>query len=191
MKKLEEYACDCPLNVAEMKGGKIGVVTASIAYQYAKDAFPEDTSFLKLGLTNPLPIELIRGFAKKVDKLYVIEELDGFMEEQMKAAGIECVGKELIGDMYELNPQILKERLFGEKAASVELDVKPVPRPAGALPGMPPPWLLLYHIPPQERGSGRGHRLLYARSGGAPFRLRQLRVHGRRLYGCHGHGEGL
>ena len=137
MKKLEEYACDCPLNVAEMKGGKIGVVTASIAYQYAKDAFPEDTSFLKLGLTNPLPIELIRGFAKKVDKLYVIEELDGFMEEQMKAAGIECVGKELIGDMYELNPQILKERLFGEKAASAELDVKPVPRPPVLCPGCP------------------------------------------------------
>ena len=77
-----------PLNRMEMNGGKIGVVTASIAYQYAKDAFPEDTSFLKLGLTNPLPIELIRDFASKVDKLYVIEELDGFMESQILAAGI-------------------------------------------------------------------------------------------------------
>lgn len=55
----------------------------------------------------------------------------------MKAAGIECVGKELIGDMYELNPQILKERLFGEKAASVELDVKPVPRPPVLCPDAP------------------------------------------------------
>ena len=137
MKKLEEYACDCPLNVVEMKGSRMGVITASIAYQYAKDAFPEDTSFLKLGLTNPLPMRLIRSFAEKVDKLYVIEELDGFMEEQIRAAGIQCVGKELIGDMYELNPQILKERLFGEKAASVELDVKPVPRPPVLCPGCP------------------------------------------------------
>ena len=79
----------------ELNGGKVGVVTASIAYEYAKDAFPADTSFLKLGLTNPLPMNLIREFASKVEKLYVIEELDSFMEDQIKAAGIDCIGKEL------------------------------------------------------------------------------------------------
>ena len=76
----------CPLNRMELKGSKVGVITASIAYQYAKDVFPEDTSFLKLGLTYPLPMDLIREFASKVEKLYVVEELEPFMEEQIRAA---------------------------------------------------------------------------------------------------------
>ena len=109
---LLEYSNRSPLNRMELKGSKTGVITASIAYQYAKDVFPEDTSFLKLGLTNPLPMELIREFASRVETLYVIEELEGFMEEQIKAAGIDCIGKALVSNMYELNPQRLKEMLF-------------------------------------------------------------------------------
>jgi len=100
MEALAEFGNTCSLNKVEMAGNKIGVITASIAYEYAKDAFPEDTSFLKLGLTNPLPMGLIKDFASKVEKLYIIEELDGFMEEQIKAAGIECEGKEKIGYLY-------------------------------------------------------------------------------------------
>ena len=137
MQALEEYACTSPLNRMEINGGRIGVVTASIAYQYAKDAFPEDTSFLKLGLTNPLPIELIRDFASKVDKLYVIEELDGFMESQILAAGIPCEGKALTGKLYELNPQLLRERIFGEKAQTVDVGVAAVSRPPALCPGCP------------------------------------------------------
>ena len=137
MKALEEYANTSPLNKVEMAGTKVGVITASIAYQYAKDAFPEDTSFLKLGLTNPLPMGLIKDFASKVDKLYVIEELDPFMEEQIKAAGIECTGKELTGLLYEFNPQLLKERIFGEKPETKELGVSAVSRPPALCPGCP------------------------------------------------------
>ena len=137
LKALEEYGCTCALNRVEYKGSKVGVVTASIAYQYAKDVFPEDTSFLKLGLTNPLPMALIKEFAAKVEKLYVIEELDGFMEEQIRAAGIECVGKELVSNMYELNPQRLREMLFGEKPQTKDLGVKAVPRPPVLCPGCP------------------------------------------------------
>ncbi|MBQ2062597.1 MAG: 4Fe-4S dicluster domain-containing protein, partial [Oscillospiraceae bacterium] len=117
--------------------GKIGVITASIAYYYAKDAFPEDTSFLKLGLTYPLPMDLIRDFAAKVEKLYVIEELEGFMEDQIKAAGIQCVGKELTGKLYELNPQLIRERVFGDKAPTVDVGVKAVSRPPALCPGCP------------------------------------------------------
>ena len=120
---LLEYSNRSPLNRMELKGSKTGVITASIAYQYAKDVFPEDTSFLKLGLTNPLPMELIREFASKVETLYVIEELEGFMEERIKAAGIDCIGKALVSNMYELNPQRLKEMLFGEKPVVRELPV--------------------------------------------------------------------
>ena len=134
---LLEYSNRSSLNRMELKGSKTGVITASIAYQYAKDVFPEDTSFLKLGLTNPLPMELIREFAAKVETLYVIEELEGFMEEQIKAAGIDCIGKALVSNMYELNPQRLKEMLFGEKPVVRELPVKPVSRPPALCPGCP------------------------------------------------------
>ena len=134
---LAEYSNECPLNRMEMRGTKIGVITAGIAYQYAKDVFPEDTSFLKLGLTNPLPMKLIREFAGSVEKLYVIEELEGFMEEQIKAAGIDCTGKELVSNLYELNPQRLREMLFGEKPEVKELPVKPVSRPPALCPGCP------------------------------------------------------
>ena len=134
---LLEYSNRSPLNRMELKGSKTGVITASIAYQYAKDVFPEDTSFLKLGLTNPLPMELIREFASRVETLYVIEELEGFMEEQIKAAGIDCIGKALVSNMYELNPQRLKEMLFGEKPVIRELPVKAVSRPPALCPGCP------------------------------------------------------
>ena len=137
LKALEEYACTSPLNTVEMKGAKVGVITASIAYQYAKEAFPEDTSFLKLGITFPLPMNLIRDFASKVEKLYIIEELDGYMEEQIKAAGIDCVGKELIGNMYELNPQIIEEKVFGKKPEYKNLTVKAAPRPPALCAGCP------------------------------------------------------
>ena len=134
---LEEYACTSPLNTVEMNGTKVGVITASIAYQYAKEAFPADTSFLKLGITFPLPMALIRDFAAKVEKLYIIEELDGYMETEIKAAGIDCVGKELIGNMYELNPQIIEERVFGKKPEFKNLTVKAAPRPPALCAGCP------------------------------------------------------
>ena len=137
LKALEEYACTSPLNTVEMNGTKVGVITASIAYQYAKEAFPEDTSFLKLGITFPLPMNLIRDFASKVEKLYIIEELDGYMENEIKAAGIDCVGKELIGNMYELNPQIIEERVFGKKPEFKNLTVKAAPRPPALCAGCP------------------------------------------------------
>ena len=78
--KLAEYGCtravENGLNKVELGDGKVGVITASISYQYAKEVFPEGTSFLKLGLTYPLPMDLIRDFAKKVEKLYIIENID-------------------------------------------------------------------------------------------------------------------
>ena len=135
--ELEKYGCDCPLNKVEMNGTKIGVISASVAYQYAKEAFPEDTSFLKLGLTWPLPMDLIRDFASKVERLYVIEELEPFMEDAIKAAGIDCIGKELTGKMYELNPQLISERVLGIQPDTKEVSVKAVSRPPALCPGCP------------------------------------------------------
>ena len=137
LEELEEYGNTSSLNKMEINDTKIGVITASIAYYYAKDAFPENTSFLKLGLTNPLPMKLIKEFADKVDKLYVIEELEPFMETQIKAAGIECVGKDLTGKLYELNPQLLKQRIFNESIETIDVGVKAVSRPPALCPGCP------------------------------------------------------
>ena len=140
--KLAEYGCtralENGLNKLELGDGKVGVITASISYQYAKEVFPEGTSFLKLGLTFPLPMDLIRDFAKKVEKLYVIEELEPFMEEQIKAAGIDCVGKELTGNMYELNTELVRERVLGVKPSyQVITEVQAAKRPPVLCPGCP------------------------------------------------------
>ena len=140
--KLAEYGCtralENGLNKLELGNGKVGVITASISYQYAKEVFPEGTSFLKLGLTFPLPMGLIRDFAKKVEKLYVIEELEPFMEEQIKAAGIDCVGKELTGNMYELNTELVRERVLGVKPSyQVITEVQAAKRPPALCPGCP------------------------------------------------------
>ena len=137
MAALAAYSNTSPMNRVEMKGSKMGVITASIAYQYAKDVFPEDTSFLKLGLTYPLPMDLIRDFASKVETLYVVEELEGFMEEQIKAAGIDCIGKDKVGRLYEQNPQRLKEELFGIKPETTDVGVAAVSRPPALCPGCP------------------------------------------------------
>lgn len=137
LKALEKYANSSPLNKVEMNGTKIGIVTASVAYQYAKEVFGDEASYLKLGFTNPLPLELIKDFASKVETLYVIEELEPFMEEQMKAAGIKCIGKELIPNIYELNPDIVAKALLNKATETKTVDVNMVARPPVLCPGCP------------------------------------------------------
>lgn len=137
LKKLTEYSENCSLNTEEINETSIGVVSSSIAYQYTKEVFGQNASYLKIGLSFPLPIEKIRAFSKKVKSLIIIEELEPFMEEQIKAAGIECTGKDLVPLVHELNPEILRSKLLGEKLNNPELDVKPVSRPPALCPGCP------------------------------------------------------
>ena len=138
LKALEAYANTSPLNKAEYnKDTKIGIITASVAYQYAKEVFGDQASYLKLGFTFPLPMDLIRDFASKFETVYIIEELEPFMEEQIKAAGIKCIGKELIPNMYELNPDILAKALLGISTESKTVDTNVVARPPVLCPGCP------------------------------------------------------
>lgn len=137
LEALAEWGNTCPLNKVEMNDTKIGVISAGVSYMHAREVFPEGTSFLKLGLTYPLPMGLIKDFASKVDKLYVIEELDPFMEKEIKAAGIDCIGKELTGLQEELNPSLVAERVLGTPFPTVDVDVKPVGRPPALCPGCP------------------------------------------------------
>ena len=136
-KALAEYAEDCPINTVEMGDGEYGVISSAVSYEYAKEIFPEGTSFLKLGMSWPLPMKKIRDFAGKVKKLYVIEELDPFIEDQVRAAGIDCIGKSVTGPMYEYNTQLLRDRIFGTKTEPKNLPVEAVPRPPALCPGCP------------------------------------------------------
>lgn len=101
-------------NKMEIGDRRVGIVTSGIAYQYAKEVMP-NASFLKIGLSYPLPEKLIREFAGKVDRLYVVEELDSFIEEQIRNLGIEVMGKDVIPGMGELNPDILRKALKHEE----------------------------------------------------------------------------
>ncbi|MBP1552375.1 MAG: indolepyruvate ferredoxin oxidoreductase subunit alpha [Oscillospiraceae bacterium] len=116
------------INKAEMAGTEIGVITSGIPYQYVKEALP-DASVLKLGMVNPLPKELIFDFASKVDKLYVIEELDPVIEEQVKAWGIDVAGKELFSVLGEYSANMIKKAVLGDETETAQ--------PAQA-PGRPP-----------------------------------------------------
>jgi len=98
-----------PLNRVEMGDSKIGIVTSGICYQYAKEALP-DASFLKLGMVNPLPKKMIADFAKEVEKLYVIEEGDPFLEEQIKAMGVPVHGgKDMFTIQGEYSARMIRE----------------------------------------------------------------------------------
>lgn len=138
LKKLEEYANNAEINRIEWGDAKIGVITSGISYQYVKEAMPE-ASVLKLGLTYPLAKDLIRSFAEKVDTLFVVEELDPFLEEQIKAMGIKVTGKDKLPLIYEFDQGVIRERLLGEKRKEDNIlsDVSLPPRPPVLCPGCP------------------------------------------------------
>lgn len=100
--KLARYAETCPLNRMEIGDTSLGIITSGIAYQYAREVFPS-ASFLRLGMTYPLPEKLIHDFAAKVDKVFVIEELDPFLQMNIQALGIHVIGKEYVPRLGELD----------------------------------------------------------------------------------------
>ena len=95
-KKLIAWAETAPINRVEMGDTKLGIITASTSYQYVKEVFGDSASVLKLGMTNPMPVQLIRDFAAKVDKLVVVEELEPIIENHCKALGLEVSGKDVL-----------------------------------------------------------------------------------------------
>ncbi len=137
LKALEKYSNKSPLNKIEYNDKKVGIITSSVAYQYAKEIFGDNASYLKIGFTFPLPMDLIKEFSENVDTLYIIEELEPFMEEQIKAADIKCIGKELIPNIYELNPEIIAKNILNKTFETKTLNVKPAPRPPALCPGCP------------------------------------------------------
>lgn len=137
LEKMAEFSNATELNSAEYNDTKIGVISSGVAYQYAKEVFGDSASYLKLGCTFPIPFEKIKEFAEKVDTLYVIEELDGYIEEQLKAQGIDCIGKEIIPSIGELNPDIVRKAVFNKENETMTLDIKAVGRPPTMCAGCP------------------------------------------------------
>ncbi len=140
LEKVRNFAEETSLNKIEWGDREIGIISSAVAYNYAREVFPE-ASFLKLGLTYPLPSEKIKEFAGRVDKLYIIEELDPFLEEQIKALGIEVTGKDNLPILGELNTRIVKKGLKSREdiAEDIENDLgEELPeRPAALCPGCP------------------------------------------------------
>ncbi|MBE5846434.1 MAG: indolepyruvate ferredoxin oxidoreductase subunit alpha [Lachnospiraceae bacterium] len=136
-KDLEAYAMKSPVNRIEMGSGKLGIITSSTSYQYAKEVYGGEASILKLGMAWPIPADLIKDFASKVEKLIVIEELDPFIEEFVRSLGIEVSGKDLFPLCDEFSQNLLAEKLGRDVPQGLSID-EPIPnRPPVMCAGCP------------------------------------------------------
>jgi len=148
---------DFPINRVEYNDTKIGVITSGIPYQYVKEALPE-ASVCKLGIVNPLPRKLIEEFASRVETLYIVEELDPVIEEQVKSWGIKAIGKDILTVQGEYSANMLRRAIKGENISLLS---------AAELPNRPP--ILCPGCP---------HRSVYSV-------LKKLKIHGAGDIGCY------
>jgi indolepyruvate ferredoxin oxidoreductase alpha subunit len=141
LEKLLEYSEESPFQKMEMRDEKIGVITSGISYQYTREVLP-NASTLKLGMTYPLPEKLIKKFASQVRKLYVVEELEPYLEENIREIGLEVkgIGKKL----GELSPDLVAEFFQNENIKGVvsldkitRIDIQLPARPPAMCPGCP------------------------------------------------------
>lgn len=135
MNRMAEAANTLDINKVEYNDTKIGVITSGIPYQYVKEVLP-NASVLKLGLVHPLPKKLIAEFAEKVDKLYIVEELEPVIEEQVKAMGIECIGKEIFTVQGEYSANMLRKAILQEEV-EIATPAEAPARPPILCPGCP------------------------------------------------------
>lgn len=155
--ELAEAANTLPFNTVEMRDTKIGVITSGIPYQYVREALPL-ASVLKLGMVNPLPRKLIEDFAGKVETLYIVEELDPVIEEQVKSWGIKAIGKEIFTVQGEYSANLIRRAVLAESQKTAS--------PA-QVPGRPP--ILCPGCP---------HRSVY-------YVLKKLKLHAAGDIGCY------
>lgn len=141
--KLSKDGAIMAINRLEMRDSAIGIITSGVCYQYVREVLPT-ASILKLGMVHPLPHDLIREFAAKVKALYVVEELDPFIEEQIKAMGISVIGKQIMSICGELTPERIQKAFASIGVATApavaqpeESPAKLPPRPPNMCPGCP------------------------------------------------------
>ena len=135
LKRMAEDGCNFDINKVTYNDTKIGVITSGIPYQYVKEVLP-NASILKLGLVHPLPKKLIEEFASKVETLYIVEELEPVIEEQVKSWGIKCIGKEIFTVQGEYSANMIRKAILKQ---DLEIDAPAdVPaRPPILCPGCP------------------------------------------------------
>jgi len=147
MHALQAAANKSPINRIEWRDKKVGIITSGIAYQYVRESFP-DASILKLGWSFPFPDDLIRAFAAEVENLLIVEEMEDFLEEHIKAMGIACVGKEVFPNIGEFSVDVLRglasDFIFQGLCSTPLPEVRgldeaysPPPRPPVLCPGCP------------------------------------------------------
>lgn len=134
---LAEYAENCPFNRVEWGETDIGIITSGTAYQYVKEVFGETVSVLKIGMPNPLPKQLILDFAKKVKKLYVIEELDPILETHCRSLGLDPIGKSLFSPIGEYSQETIAAAFGLPKKPTVTADSQTPARPPMMCAGCP------------------------------------------------------
>ena len=136
--ELIEFAENTDLNSIENNNGKIGVITSGICDMYAHEALGDKVNYLKLGMVYPLPEKKIKDFAAKCDKVYVIEELDPFIEEHCKSIGVQVIGKDVFTMLGEYTPSMIKKAILDEESAeSISADEAIPVRPPVMCAGCP------------------------------------------------------
>lgn len=140
--KLRKFSEETPFNRIESNGSRFGIITGGVSYQYAKEVAP-DLDYFKLGFSYPLPLNKLKEFVKAHDRVIVIEELEPFYEDQLKAAGYAVIGKELFGNLGELSPHRVAEGLVkaglisSASSAAIAPEENMFPRPPVLCPGCP------------------------------------------------------
>lgn len=114
----------------EINGKRVGIIAAGVTYQYAKEALGDSASYLKLGCVYPLPVKLIKDFAQTVDELYVLEQLDPYIEEHCKELGLKVHGKDEFTPLGEYSQALIRKVILGEELPVLHTDID--------IPGRPP-----------------------------------------------------
>ena len=140
MRRLQDFAETSDINRIDSGTDKsVGIITSSTCYQYVKEALGDTYPVLKLGMIWPMPDNKIREFAGTVERLVIVEELDGFIEEHCRELGLKCDGKSLFGYLGELSQNVIAEKLGRPSASGLRLDdsVKIPARPPMMCAGCP------------------------------------------------------
>ena len=135
--KIREFAETSSLNTVEDNNTEVGIITSGISYQYTKEVMGDTVSYLKLGIVNPLPVDLIKNFAKRYKTVYVIEELDDIIETHCKKLGINVIGKELFPVIGEFSQAIIADKLLGKKNDYIDFSENVPVRPPVMCAGCP------------------------------------------------------
>ena len=130
IKDQTEWAETTELNTVEYNDKKIGIISSGICYQYAKEALGKNASYLKLGCVYPLPVQIIKDFVNNCETVYVLEELDPFIEEHCKINGINVIGKEKFTLLGEYSQGLIRKVILGKDVENVKTDLE--------IPGRPP-----------------------------------------------------